>query len=124
MSKEIHRHDISDKDWEKIKPHTIGEKGTRGGNAKNTRQFINGVFWILRTGAPWRDLPTEYGHWKNVDRKFCRWRDKGIQENILNALIDDVDFDWLMIDATYVKLHADRTGARGGNQEIVRTKGG
>ena len=61
MNKELHRHDISDSAWEKIKPHTIGEKGTRGGNAKNTRQFINGVFWILRTGAPWRDLPAEYG---------------------------------------------------------------
>ena len=82
MNKELHRHDISDSAWEKIKPHTIGEKGTRGGNAKNTRQFINGVFWILRTGAPWRDLPAEYGQWKNVHRRFCRWRDKGIWENI------------------------------------------
>ena len=63
MNKELHRHDISNSAWEKIKPHTIGEKGTRGGNAKNTRQFINGVFWILRTGAPWRDLPAEYGQW-------------------------------------------------------------
>ena len=124
MSSEIHRHDISDKGWEKIKAHTIGEKGRRGGNAKNTRQFINGVFWILRTGAPWRDLPTEYGHWKNVHRRFCRWRDKGIWENILSALVDDVDFEWLMIDATYVKVHADGTGARGGSQEIGRTKGG
>ncbi len=61
MSLELHRHDISDNGWKKIKPHTIGEKGTRGGNAKKTRQFINGVFWILRTGAPWRDLPSEYG---------------------------------------------------------------
>ena len=64
MNKELHRHDISDSAWEKIKPHTIGEKGTRGGNAKNTRQFINGVFWILRTGAPWRGLPAEYGQWE------------------------------------------------------------
>ena len=112
MSLEQQRHDISDGAWEKIKPHTIGEKGTRGGNAKDTRQFINGVFWILRTGAPWRDLPSEYGHWKNVHRRFCRWRDKGIWENILTALIDDADFEWLMIDATYIKVHADGTGAR------------
>ncbi len=48
------RHDINDNGWEKIKPHTIEEKGIRGGNAKATRQFINGVFWILRTGAPER----------------------------------------------------------------------
>ena len=124
MNKEIHRHDISDSAWEKIKPHTIGEKGTRGGNAKNTRQFINGVFWILRTGAPWRDLPAEYGHWKNVHRRFCRWRDKGIWENILTALVDDADFEWLMIDASHVKVHPDAAGAKGGNQEMGRTKGG
>ena len=52
MAGEQHRHDISDRAWEKIKPYTIGEKGTRGGNARDTRQFINSVFWILRTGAP------------------------------------------------------------------------
>ena len=62
MNKELHRHDISDIDWEKIKPHTIGEKGKRGGNAKDTRQFKNGVFWIFHTGARWREPPTEYGH--------------------------------------------------------------
>lgn len=49
MTATQHRHDIHDKAWEKIKLHTIGEKGTRGGNARDTRQFINGVFWILRT---------------------------------------------------------------------------
>ena len=64
MTAEQQRHDINDKAWEKIRPHTIGEKGTRGGNARDTRQFINGVFWILRTGAPWRDLPETYGNWK------------------------------------------------------------
>ena len=89
MAREQHRHDISDKAWEKIRPYTIGEKGTRGGNARDTRQFINGVFWILRTGAPWRDLPETYGNWKNVRRRFCRWRDKGIWEKILEALVDD-----------------------------------
>ena len=88
MGKEQHRHDISDRAWEKIRPYTIGEKGTRGGNARDTRQFINGVFWILRTGAPWRDLPEAYGNWKNVHRRFCRWRDKGklVPENAASAL--------------------------------------
>ena len=70
MNKEIHQHDISDSAWKKFKPHTIGEKGTRGGNVRYTRQFINGVFWILRTGAPRRELPVEYGHWKNFHRRF------------------------------------------------------
>lgn len=124
MAGEQHRHEISDRAWEKIRPYTIGEKGTRGGNARDTRQFINGVFWILRTGAPWRDLPPEYGDWKNVHRRFSRWRDKGIWEKILEALVDDTDFEWLMIDASHVKVHPDAAGARGGNQEMGRTKGG
>lgn len=124
MAGEQHRHDISDRAWEKIRPHTIGEKGTRGGNARDTRQFINGVFWILRTGAPWRDLPEAYGNWENVHRRFCRWRDKGIWERILEALVEDTDFEWLMIDASHVKVHPDAAGARGGNQSMGRTKGG
>ena len=57
MENSYRRHDMSDAMWEILKPYTIGNKGTWGGNAKDTRQFLNGVFWILRTGAPWRDLP-------------------------------------------------------------------
>lgn len=52
MEGSFRRHDMSDAIWELPKPHTIGNKGTWGGNAKDTRQFLNGVFWILRTGAP------------------------------------------------------------------------
>ena len=77
----------------KIKPHTIGEKDTRGGNARDTRPFINGVFWILRTVAPWRNFLAEYGYWKNIHRRFLRWKDNGIWKNILTALIDDADFE-------------------------------
>ena len=118
MAMEQHRHDMSDRAWEKIRPYTIGEKGTRGGNARDARQFINGVFWSLRTGVPWRDLSETYGNWKKVHRRFCRWRDKGIWERILEALVDDTDFEWLMIDASHVKVHPDAAGARDGNQAI------
>ena len=79
------RHDISDSTWELIEPHLIGGKGTWGGNARDNRLFINAVFWIMRTGAPWRDLPPDYGDWKNTHRRFCRWRDKGIWEKLLTT---------------------------------------
>jgi len=124
MANEQHRHDITDAAWAVIEPHTIGNKGSWGGNARDTRQFINGVFWILRTGAPWRDLPPEYGDWKNTHRRFCRWRDKRIWERILEALIDEPDFEWLMIDASHIKVHPHAAGAVGGNQDMERTKGG
>jgi transposase len=118
------RHDISDTIWERLAPHMLGRKGTRGGNARNNRQFINAVFWILRTGAPWRDLPSDYGNWNNTHRRFCRWRDKGIWEKIMDALINEPDFEWLIIDASYIKVHQHAAGARGGNQDMDRTKGG
>lgn len=72
MAASYQRHDISDKAWALLEPHTIGNKGARGGNARDTRLFINAVFWILRTGAPWRDLPPDYGNWNTVQRRFCR----------------------------------------------------
>jgi len=124
MVASYHRHDISEAEWGLIEPHTIGNKGTRGGNARDTRRFINAVFWILRTGAPWRDLPPDYGNWNTVQRRFCRWRDKGVWEKILETLIDEPDLEWLMIDASHIKVHPHAAGAVGGNQDMGKTKGG
>ena len=91
--------------------------------AADNRLFINAVFWILRTGAPWRDLPPDYGHWKNTHRRFCRWRDKGIWEALLEKRIDTPDFEWILIDASHIKVHPHAAGAKGGNQDMSRTKG-
>lgn len=118
------RHDISDEIWNNLRPYLSGETGHVGRPASDNRQFINAVFWILRTGAPWRDLPPDYGDWKNTHRRFCRWRDKGLWENILNALITEPDYEWLMIDASHCKVHPHAAGAVGGNQAMSRTKGG
>ena len=114
------RHDISDKTWGLLEPHLRGREGVWGGQAKDNRQFINAVFWILRTGAPWRDLPPDYGDWKNTHRRFCRWRDKGIWEALLEKLVNEPDYEWLMIDASHLKVHPHVAGARGGNQEMGR----
>ena len=57
-------------------------------------------------------------------RRFCRWRDKGTWEHVLANLMDMPDFEWLMIDSTYCKVHAHAAGAKGGNQDMGRTKGG
>jgi transposase len=124
MGDEHRRHDISDRVWELLRPHLKGRKGTHGGNAKDNRRFINAVLWVLRTGAPWRDLPPDYGGWNNVHRRFCRWRDTGEWERLLEMLVREPDYEWLMIDATHVKVHQHGTGARGGSQDVGRTKGG
>jgi transposase len=118
------RHDISDHIWELLEPHLPGRKGAWGGQAQDNRQFINAIFWILRTGAPWRDLPPDYGDWKNTHRRFCRWRDRGVWEGLLEELITEPDYEWLMIDATHIKVHLHAAGAKGGNQDMGLTKGG
>jgi transposase len=124
MRADYHRHDISERVWAILKPHLPGERGKWGGIAADNRRFINAVLWILRTGAPWRDLPPDYGGWSNTHRRFIRWRDAGRWERLLNALIQEPDFEWLMIDASHVKVHQHGTGARGGNQDMGVTKGG
>ena len=63
MNKELHRHDISDSSWSLISPHLPGKAGDWGRVAKENRLFISAVTWVFRTGAPWRDLPSEYGNW-------------------------------------------------------------
>ena len=118
------RHDISDQVWKRLQLLLPGGAGKKGRPDGDNRLFLNAVFWILRTGAPWRDLPPDYGDWKNTHRRFCRWRDRGVWDQLLDTVVDDPDFEWLMIDANYIKVHPHGTGARGGNQAIGRTKGG
>jgi transposase len=118
------RHDLSNQTWALLEPHLPGRAGAWGGNARDNRLFINAVLWILRTGAPWRDLPPDYGSWSNTHRRFIRWRDKGIWEGLLAKMIQQPDFEWLMIDATHSKVHPHAAGAVGGNQAMSRTKGG
>ena len=68
MNASHRRHDISDRTWELLEPHCLDAKASGGGIAKDNRLFINAICWILRTGAPWRDLPPDLGDWKNVQR--------------------------------------------------------
>ena len=65
MEASYHRHDISDEMWSILEPHLPGQRGQWGGIAQDNRRFINAMFWILRTGSPWRDLPPDYGKWGN-----------------------------------------------------------
>ena len=118
------RHDISDETWALLEPHLPGRWGVWGGIAKDNRLLINAVFWILRTGAPWRDLPPDYSGWSDTHRRFIRWRDQGIWEKRLDILIDEPNHEWLMIDASHCKVHPHAAGAKGGNQTMSRTKGG
>ncbi len=87
-----------------------------------TSALSNAVLWILRTGAPWRGLPPDYGDWKNTYRRFCRWRDNGTWEGLLEQLIEEPDYEWLMIDTSHIKVHLHAAEAEEGHQAMNRTK--
>ena len=118
------RHDVSDRVWSYLEPHLPGRPGGWGRVAKDNRKFVNAVFWIFRTGAPWRDLPPDYGHWSQVHRRFLRWRDQDIWLKLLKLLKKHSDDTSFMMDASHCKVHPHACGAVGGNQAMGRTKGG
>ena len=123
-NKDLHRHDLTEEQWSLLAPILPGQRGRWGGIAKDNQLFMNAILWILRTGAPWRDLPKEFGKWSSVHQRFRRWRDAGVRERILSAVAKRPDFAWLMIDASHCKVQPHASGAIGGNEGMGRTKGG
>ena len=105
---------LNDGQWARIAPDLPGKKGDPGRSAENNRRFVEAVLWIARTGAPWRDLPDEFGKWYSNYTRFWRWAGKGVWENLFNTLAGDPDFEYVMIDGTIVRVHQHGAGARGG----------
>lgn len=95
--------------WKKLEPLMPKTKSAEDKSEDNCR-FLNGVFWILRTGAAWRELPPEYGKWNSVYRRFKRWREKGIWEKVLEVLINEPEYGWLMVDVRQTRFRATGTG--------------
>lgn len=105
---------LTDVQWERIAPLLPGKEGDPGRTGENNRRFVEGVLWMVRTGAPWRDLPEYFGKWSSVWKRFRRWALKGVFEKLFQALSDEPDFEYALIDGTIVKVHRHATGAKGG----------
>jgi putative transposase len=82
---------LSNAQWERIAPELPGKIGDPGRNGDDNRLFVEGVLWVARTGAPWRDLPDEFGKWYTVYTRFWRWAKKGVWERIFKHL-SELDF--------------------------------
>jgi transposase len=88
--------DLSDFQWEYIRPFVEWDQQQRqrsdgrGGRWSDARQVLNGVLWILRTGAPWQDLPRRYGSYQTCHRRFQQWQRAGVLDGILWALCEDL----------------------------------
>ena len=105
------RYALRDDQWDRIKDALPGKETDPGRTGADNRLFIDAVMWVARTGAPWRDLPPEYGKWSNVHKRFMRWAKKGTWQMIFNTLAVDADTEWLMIDSTIVRAHQHAAGA-------------
>jgi putative transposase len=109
---------LSDAAWSRMAPHIIGDERSRGSSGRDNRMFVEGVLWIVRTGAPWRDLPETFGDWNSVFRRFSRWSSKGVWHRIFAAMADDPDFEYLIVDSTIVRAHQHAAGAKKGGLKI------
>jgi transposase len=105
---------LNQEQWERIAPELPGKVGDPGATAADNRLFVEAVLWIARTGAPWRDLPRAFGKWYSIYTRFWRWAQKDVWERVFKALSDDPDFEYVLIDATYIRVHQHGTGAKGG----------
>ena len=99
------RYELSQAQWERIEPLLPGKAGDPGRTAVDNRLFVNGVLWVLRSGAHWCDLPERYGRWKTAHKRFSRWSATGVWERVFADLIKDRDNQYLMIDSTLVRAH-------------------
>lgn len=89
------------------------------------KNFIEAIYWIVRTGAQWRELPERYGHWNGVFKRFNAWSKKGIWEKLFKFFSGDPDLEYLMFDATIVRAHACAAGyGDQANEGLGRSKGG
>ena len=79
------RYDLTDFEWSVVEP--LMPMDRRGPKPQNNRQIINGMFYILRTGSPWRDLPERYGPYTSVYNRFNRWRKAGIWDKLMDAIV-------------------------------------
>lgn len=90
--------EISNRAWQLLQPIVQEQSEGKGRKGTDDRTFLNGVFWVLRSGARWREMPQEYGKWNSTYQRFKRWRDKGVWEKVLEVLWNDPEFKWLVVD--------------------------
>ena len=109
------RMELTDEQWSMIKDLLPAETGRRGRPAKDNRSMVNAILWILRTGAPWRDLPNCYYSWKSVYTRFSRWSKQEIWDKVFDHFKTNYDNESSMIDSSAVKAHQHAAGAKGGN---------
>jgi transposase len=107
-----HRYDLTDAEWKIIAP--LLPQKSRGVKRVDVRRVLNGIFWRMRAGAPWADIPERYGPYTTCYNRFVRWRKAGVWDMLLKAISEAYDGRVQMIDSTSVRVH--QHGANGDKQ--------
>lgn len=121
----MRRGELNDEQWKRLEPLLPAQKPQTGRPNLDHRQVINGILWVLRTGAPWRDLPERYGKWSTVASRFYRWRTSGVWDRVWAQLQSEADqngeLDWEihLLDGTVVRAHQHAAGAK---KRVLRRK--
>ena len=109
------RYEITDDEWERLRRYFPGRiEGQIGRPRNEDRQILNGILWIVRSGAAWRDLPERYGAWSTVYGRFAEWQESGVFQKILAELGEEADLEDMSMDSTSVKAHQHSAGAKKG----------
>ena len=102
---------VTDEQWTKIRGFLRQDPKAYVGNEAICRRFIEAIKWMSRSGAQWRLLPSEYGNWNSVFKRFARWCENGVWERMLDHFADDPDMENGMIDSTIIRAHPCAAGA-------------
>jgi transposase len=122
----VNRGELTNEQWERLRPLLPPQKPKRGRPAQDHRRILNGILWLLRTGAPWRDLPERYGRWRTVASRFYRWRKAGLWDRLFTIVqqqanaAKEVDWEVHYVDGTMVRAHQHAAGAKGGTPKAKR----
>jgi transposase len=102
---------LRDHQWSKILQFLRSYPRAYVGKESACRRFVEGILWISRSGAQWRLLPEKYGTWNSVYKRFARWCDHGVWEEMHHHFADDPDMENLLIDSTIIRAHPCAAGA-------------
>lgn len=109
------RKKLSNRQWKRIAPLLPAQRGKGRPYIQDHRTTIEGILWIARTGAPWRDLPPQFGKWGTVYQRFNRWVRSGVFDAVFASLAALLKLDVIMVDGTFVKVHQHGAGAPKGD---------
>lgn len=102
---------LTDEQWARLAALMPGGCRGKRGPRTNNRLFLDALLWLGRSGGRWRDLPGGYGDYRTVKRRYYDWVERGVLEDILKALSQEADLEWLMIDSTIIRAHSQAAGA-------------